>query len=97
MAIDEVGSFRRARVGWAAPSRPNAELARVQASLAVELKAAGFKLEDRPFAPHATLARKIAKPVPRAPIGAIDWRSRANTLVESAGGRYEVLESWELG
>jgi 2'-5' RNA ligase len=98
MQIDHVGSFRRARVGWAAPSGPNAVLAMLQERLAGELKAAGFALEDRVFAPHATLARKIAKPVPPAAIAPVEWRSQAFTLVESTGsGRYEVLESWSLG
>jgi 2'-5' RNA ligase len=98
MEIDQVGSFRGARVGWAAPSRPDAGLAALQERLAWELKAAGFALEGRAFAPHATLVRKIAKPVPRAPMPPVEWRSQAFTLVESTGtGRYEVLESWRLG
>ena len=96
MAIDQVGSFRRARVGWAAASRPNAALAALQDRLARELRSAGFALDDRAFTPHATLVRKIGKPVPPAPMAAVDWRSRALTLVESSGGRYEVLESWVL-
>lgn len=94
MAIDQVGSFRRARVGWAAPSQPNEGLLRLQEGLAAELRAAGFALEERAFAPHATLVRKIATSVPRAPMAPIEWRARALTLVETRGGRYEVLESW---
>jgi len=95
MAIDSVGSFRRARVGWAAPSQPNAELAALQEALAGALRSRGFELEDRAFTPHATLVRKIARAIPRAPMPAVEWRSRALTLVESTGdGRYEVMESW---
>ena len=95
MAIDSVGSFRRAGVGWAAPSQPCAELASLQEALAAGLRARGFRLEDRAFTPHATLVRKIGKPVPRAPMPGIRWRSRALTLVESTGdGSYEVVESW---
>jgi 2'-5' RNA ligase len=95
MTIDSVGSFRRARVGWAAPSQPCAELAALQGALADGLRSRGFALEDRAFTPHATLVRKIGKPVPRAPMAAVIWRSRALTLVESTGdGRYEVVESW---
>ncbi len=98
MAIDAVGSFRRARVAWAGPSRPDAELAKLQARLAESLRLHGFVLEDRAFTPHATLVRKIAKPIPPTPMAPIEWQSRALTLVESTGaGRYEVLESWGLG
>jgi len=98
IAIDSVGSFRRARVGWAAPSVPGAALPALQSVLERELRARGFDLEDRAFNPHVTLVRKIGKAVPPAPIARIEWRSRAFTLVESTGdGRYEVRESWELG
>jgi len=97
MDLDRVGSFRRARVGWAAPSRPSAELLALQAALAGELRLRTFRLEDREFNPHATLARKVAKAIPAGPIETVEWRSRAFTLVESTGdGRYEVRESWGL-
>ena len=95
MTIDSVGSFRRAKVGWAAPSQPNAELAALQEALAVALRSRGFELDDRAFTPHATLVRKIAGAIPGAPMPAVEWRSRALTLVQSTGdGRYEVMESW---
>jgi 2'-5' RNA ligase len=95
MTLDLVGSFRRARVAWAAPSVPPRELAALQEALAGRLRSRGFALEDRAFTPHATLVRKIGDAVPRAPIAPVRWRSRALTLVESTGdGRYEVLESW---
>jgi 2'-5' RNA ligase len=97
MTIDSVGSFRRARVGWAAPSRPVADLSALQSALAVGLRERGFVLEDRAFTPHVTLVRKIERPVPRSPMPPIQWQSGAFTLVESTGdGRYEVMESWAL-
>ena len=97
MAIDSVGSFRRARVGWAAPSAPSPELAALQAALADALRSRGFELEERAFTPHATLVRKIARAIPRAPMPPVEWRSPMLTLVRSAGdGRYEVMESWSL-
>ena len=97
MTIDSVGSFRRSRVGWAAPSNPDTALAELEARLAEAIRSRGFTLEDRAFTPHVTLVRKIDKPVPRAPVQAVEWRSKAFTLVESTGdGRYEVRESWGL-
>jgi 2'-5' RNA ligase len=53
-------------------------------------------MEDREFNPHATLVRKISRTIARAPTATIEWRSNAFTLVQSTGGRYEVLESWGL-
>ena len=97
MALDSVGSFRKARVGWAAPSKPCRALGILQAALAAQLGAAGFRLEDRPFNAHATLVRKIEKPVPATPVEPIAWRSDALTLVRSEGdGRYSTVESWKL-
>jgi len=97
MTIDSVGSFRRAKVGWAAPSQPVESLARLQSQLAERLRERGFALEDRAFTPHITLVRKLARPVPRAPMPSIEWKSRAFTLVETTGdGRYEIRESWGL-
>jgi 2'-5' RNA ligase len=97
MTVDRVGSFRRSKVGWAAPAQEVESLAQLQSTLASELRQRGFTLEDRAFTPHITLVRKLAHPVPRAPMPAIEWRSRALTLVETTGdGRYEIRESWEL-
>ena len=97
MTVDQVGSFRRSKVGWAAPSAPVAALTALQSDLAGRLRDRGFRLEDRAFTPHITLVRKLGKPLPRAPMPPIQWRSRALTLVETTGdGRYEVRESWVL-
>jgi 2'-5' RNA ligase len=96
MGIDTVGSFRRARVGWAAPSAAVPALAALQAKLAGELRARGFALEEREFNSHATLVRKVSRIIARGPTATIEWRSTAFTLVQSTGGRYEVLESWGL-
>jgi 2'-5' RNA ligase len=98
MTMDCVGSFRKARVGWVAASRKPAALGQLQAALAAKLRAVGFELEERAFNPHATLVRKLEKPVPPAPVEPVAWRSDALTLVRSEGdGRYSVVESWKLG
>jgi RNA 2',3'-cyclic 3'-phosphodiesterase len=99
LVLDEVGAFRKAAVAWAGPSRVPAPLAELQSSLDGALRARGFALDERPFAAHVTLARKIGKNVPRAPIPAIRWRPRDFALVRSqtATGRYEVVEAWPLG
>jgi len=97
MTIDTVGSFRRAKVGWAAPGQAIESLARLQSVLAGRLREGGFTLEERAFTPHATLVRKLGRPVPRAPMPPVEWRSNAFTLVETTGdGRYEIRESWGL-
>ena len=97
--LDEVGSFRRAGVAWAGCRRAPAGLVSLRSDLAASLAARGFTLEERAFAPHITLARRIRKPVPPAPAEAIAWRVRELTLVrsETGTGRYAVMERWPLG
>ena len=97
LALDRVGSFRKAKVAWAGASQPPSELVALQAALAANLAARGFALEERAFAPHLTLARKIARPLPPAAIAPIAMHALALALVVSEGtGRYTTLQSWPL-
>ena len=98
LVLDQVGSFRAARVGWAGCERAPRELSALQSRLADELRARDFVLEERPFAAHLTLARKISKAITRAPTPPIAWKARDFTLVrtEPGTGRYNVLEAWPL-
>jgi 2'-5' RNA ligase len=97
ICLDRVGSFRRARVGWAGSEKPPRQLVALQAELNARLRQDGFALEEREYSPHATLARKIERPLPRARIDAIEWPVGEFALVASAGGRYTTLASWPLG
>ena len=58
----------------------------------------GIALDDRPFAPHVTLARKAVRAVAPGDPPPLDWHAPAIALVESVGGRapYRVLASWPL-
>ena len=98
-ALDRAGSFRGARVAWAGCAAVPEALAALAASLGERLAAAGFALEDRPYAPHATLARRIARAVPAAPIAPIAWPVDGFSLVrsEAGTGRYTVLEVFASG
>ncbi len=98
IVFDEIGSFRRARVAWAGARRVPAPLLELQSSLENALRARGFALDERAFAAHVTLARKIGRDIVRAPMPPIKWRPRDFALVRSdtGTGRYEVLETWPL-
>jgi 2'-5' RNA ligase len=98
LVLDGVGSFRKARVAWAGSSVLPAGLARLQADLEARLRAREFTLDERPFAAHVTLVRKIAHPVPAAPMPPIRWSADAFVLVrsETGTGRYSIVESWSL-
>ena len=98
LRLDRLGSFRRARVGWAGCARPPDRLLELQRELATALAAAGFALEDRPYAPHVTLARKIERPVRARELAPIAWRAHELALVlsESGKARYTTIASWRL-
>ena len=96
--LDRVGSFLKARVGWAGSSRSPDELVRLQSDLERGLRGAGFELDERPFAAHVTLARKIALPVAAAAMAPISWEASEYVLArsETGTGRYSILERWSL-
>ena len=100
LALDAVGHWRRSRILWLGPAEPAPLLLALQASLHARLDAAGLRLEDRPFRPHVTLARR-AKARSLQAIIPIAWDVREFVLVESLPGpegvRYQVVERWALG
>jgi 2'-5' RNA ligase len=99
LRLDTLGGFRRAGVAWigAATTSPLAALA---ASLAAALASAGVALEDRPLAPHVTLARKCRGPYPDERVAPLAWTADAVTLLEShtraEGARYRAIARWPL-
>lgn len=95
LTLDHFGHFPRPRVFWFGPSEVPAALSALAEELASALQPCGFEPEHRPYRPHITLARKvirkpIAEPVP------VHWACEEFCLVESAGGRYSVLQRWQL-
>ena len=91
--LDRWGGFRRSKVGWAGSARPASELLDMQARLEAGLRAAGFALEERPFAPHVTLVRKVERPVAAREMVPVQWKAQAVALVrtEPGTGMYESL------
>lgn len=99
LILDQIGSFRAARVAWAGCAHSPSGLEALQVRLGKELRSREFALEERPFSAHVTLARRISKAIARAPMAPIPWSAREYTLVRSepGTGRYTVLETWPLG
>ena len=99
LVLDGVGAFAKAGVAWAGSSALPDELARLQSRLESGLRARGFALDERPFAAHVTIARKVARAVPPSPMAPIRWTASEFVLArsEAGTGRYSVMESWPLG
>lgn len=99
VTLDTLGGFRRAGVAWLGASAPPASLLELGRRLNAELAGAGI-VDDRPFHPHLTLARKCRGPSLRELVGPYEWDIDALTLMHShadvAGVRYAVLRQWPL-
>ncbi|GAB4196511.1 MAG: RNA 2',3'-cyclic phosphodiesterase [Wenzhouxiangellaceae bacterium] len=100
LVIDHFGHFPGARVLYAAPSQIPGVARSLQQQLCAALSGHGLELEQRPWAPHVTLYRKVRQlpPLPRLP--AIEWPVRGLSLVESCsrpgGVVYEQRRQWPL-
>ena len=100
LAIDEVGSFRGAKVAWAGVAQAPAGLARLHAALRTQLVARQLPVEERAFAPHLTLVRKARRALPRTAMPeAIGWSVEGFALMRSAPGpgSYSTVAAWDLG
>ena len=75
-------------------------LAALHARIGAVLTALDVPLDERPFAPHVTMARKAWHARAPEPLPALAWDAQGFALVASGGGgrpRYDVLETWSSG
>jgi len=96
MLLDRFGWFERARVAWLGGSAPSAGTALV-AQLTAAMSALGLQFDNRPWAPHVTLFRKL-RLRPRFPeIEPMAWSIDSFVLIESVPGKpYETLARFGL-
>jgi 2'-5' RNA ligase len=99
LRFDRAGSFPGARVAWAGMSQPDRDATSLATELSTRLRDAGFAIDRRPIVLHATLARRVARPLAEAPVETIAWAADRFALVESdlRTGRYMEKGSWKLG
>jgi len=98
VVLDQVGSFRGARVAWAGCREPSRGLLEMQGELCERLGRLGFALEERAYTPHVTLARKVTRAVAQRQAEPIRWQAQSFALVRTELGRgsYSTLEEWVL-
>lgn len=100
LILDRFGFWPEPRVVWLGASQAPAAGRRLGADLITALAARGLKPDPKPFIPHLTLARKVAKPGDLGSVQPIRWAVEGFALVRSvtdpAGSRYSVLQTWPL-
>jgi RNA 2',3'-cyclic 3'-phosphodiesterase len=100
LPIDAARYVKKNEMVWVAPAAMPPDLAALAADLHRELRAAGFVLEERPFAAHITLIRKARMPKSIPPLPRVAWPVDEFLLVRSRtspkGSTYEPLERFPL-
>ena len=106
LKLDTLGYWKRSKVIWLAPEHPPQALltlAQQIKSLAIEC---GLEQESRPYKPHITLAKSVARrPEQLPPLGKIDFHFNHFGLYISKpvshngrqGVQYIQLGKWPLG
>ena len=98
--VDTAKYWKHNKIVWVGPLTIPGQLSLLVERLHPALKAAGFVLEERPFAAHVTLIRKAAAPRNLPPLPAVSWPASEFTLVQSTptgtGSRYDVLHRYGL-
>lgn len=104
MCLDRVGAWPQPRVLWLAPSLVPPPLMQLARQVQTVMIPCGYQPESRPFQPHVTLARKLARADAQRvveKVAAIDWPVHDLVLAQSistpVAPRYEVLQRWKLG
>lgn len=100
-AIDRLGCWRHNHIVWAGCGAPLPALGALAECLTARLRAEGFRLDDRPFAPHVTLLRDASCPEALPVLeNSVAWRVGEFVLVESRtspqGADYAVLARYPL-
>ena len=100
LVLDSVDCWRKNAIVWAGVQNAPPALWELQQKVARSLLASGLEPDERPFAVHVTLARRIAVAVRHPLAPPLVWHVTAFALVVSepdiAGARYRVLSSWPL-
>lgn len=99
LILDRLGCWRHNRIAYLAPNSPPEALLGLVTTLEACLDRLAIDFDRRPYAPHVTLARKVAcadgNPDGRIEVTPMRWPVRAFDLIESvptpAGVRYERL------
>lgn len=101
LTLDKLGHWPGPRILWLGAAHCPDALLELVTGLRRALQPCKIKLDERPYQPHLTFARKVraAAALP-ALSGSIEWRVNSFALAESQplsdGARYRVLTTWPL-
>ncbi|WP_126455736.1 RNA 2',3'-cyclic phosphodiesterase [Sulfuriflexus mobilis] len=98
LRFDHVGWFKRPKVLWLGAHETPEALLQLVADLNRGVRGCDIELDERPFATHLTLMRKVRE-FNEMETEPIDWRVDRFCLVQSLthreGVEYQVVKSWQ--
>jgi RNA 2',3'-cyclic 3'-phosphodiesterase len=99
MTLDTSGCWTHNRIAWVAPSSTPAALAEMVRELQAGVRALGFEVDERPYAPHITLVRKASRSRRTTPLAdtaawPVDHFVLVSSLLDAQGSRYSVIGRW---
>ncbi len=100
LVLEEMGCWPKTGILWAGSGRTPPPLSALVQGLSASLSGCGYRPEQRPYAAHLTLARKVYRWNDNRRIGPFRWDVKQFCLVQSRtrteGAHYEILRTWEL-
>jgi RNA 2',3'-cyclic 3'-phosphodiesterase len=100
LKFDRLEHWVKAAVLCLGCSEPQGAASALASSLSKSLISQGFAPDPKPYRPHVTIARKVARPHEIGPVHAIEWAVYELALMESTtapeGPHYSVLRQWPL-
>ena len=100
LTLEQIGCWQKPGILWVGPRHTPEPLSRLVRELNAGLAACGYVPEERSYAAHLTLARKLRRFNTNLSIDPLVWDVRRFCLVQShthaEGTRYEIIRSWEL-
>jgi 2'-5' RNA ligase len=101
ITLDRLGWWKHNRIVWAGAEVVAPALAQLAQALAAACRAAGYRIDTRPFAAHVTLLRDARCTQALPAIAPLAWRPLEFLLMESnlspAGASYAPVARFPLG
>ena len=100
LSFTRLAHWKDAQVLSALPTAESRGTSALALALQEATAAIGLNPDRRPFQPHVTLARKVARPGPLPPLRPVTWQFVAYALIDSrtepSGPVYSVIETYPL-
>ena len=97
--FDQLDFWQKPKVLCLTMEQYDPQLAKLVDALKKVVVQCGLSMEERPYKPHVTLARKVRRRI-KTDVDTIEWQVDCFCLIESCstadGVHYQVLQRWDF-